>query len=346
MQRRRAAVVVLVFWLFAPAAARADRVDDYVRARIKEFQLPGLSLLVIRDGAIVKAAGYGLADVERRIPAQPQTVYKIGSVSKQFIATGIMLLVEDGRVALADPLGKYIAGAPASWAPITLQHLLTHTAGLVRESPAFDPSKDQPDADLIKAAFSIPLRFAPGEKWEYSNTGYTVLAEIIRVGSGRPWSEYLHEKVFAPSGLQTTVPTSMTQGIANLAAGYTGRDNGRKAAPWFPFRPSGAFLSTVLDLAKWDAVLDADRILSRASRLRMWSPAALNDGRPVTYGFGWHVESAKGRRRVRHGGGLPGFAAEFMKYVDDRLTIIALTNGDDVDLPSIASGVAALYLPD
>jgi len=255
-----------------------------------------------------------------------------------------MLLVQEGRLTLADPVGKYISGTPPAWAPITIRHLLTHTAGLVRESPAFDPAKEQPDAEMIKAAFSVPLRFAPGEKWEYSNVGYYVLAEIIRIVSKRPWSEYLHDTVFAPSGLMTTFPTSR-QSVANLAAGYTGNDNARKAPAWFPLRPSGAFLSTVVDLAKWNTVLDADRILRKESRQQMWSPVTLNDGRTAPYGFGWHVESPKGRLRVRHGGGLPGFAAEFMKYVNDRLTVIVLTNGDDVDLPSIASGVAALYLP-
>jgi len=217
MQRRRAAVVVLVFWLFAPAAARADRVDDYVRARIKEFQLPGLSLLVIRDGAIVKAAGYGLADVERRIPAQPQTVYKIGSVSKQFIATGIMRLVQEGRLGLDHPISRYLAGTPVTWSGITIRHLLTHTSGLIREAPGFDPSRIQSDADVIRTAYSAPLRFAPGEKWEYSNLGYFALAEVIRAVSGQPWSEYLAANVFRPTGMFSTRTTA--ESVPDLAQG-------------------------------------------------------------------------------------------------------------------------------
>jgi len=345
MVPRRIAVLVLVIFLAAPATALADRVDDYIKARLDDFHLPGLSLLVIKDGKIVKAQGYGLASVEGKVPADAATVFKIGSVSKQFFATAIMLLVQDGRLTLTDPVGKYIKGAPAAWAPITIRHLLTHTAGLVRESPGFNPAKDQPDADVIAAAFSVPLRFAPGEKWEYSNTGYYVLAEIIRIVTGAPWSEYLHNKLFVPSGLDTTLPTNTTRSFANLAAGYTGNDNGRKANPWFPLRPSGAFLSTVLDLAKWDAVLDSNRILSEAARRQMWSPVSLNGGQSAPYGFGWHVNTVNGKRRVRHGGGLPGFAAEYMKYLDDRVTVIVLTNGDDVDLPSIAGGVAALYFP-
>ena len=341
--QRPLSVAVVVLWLLVPVAARVDRVDEYIRSRIGEFHLPGLSLAVIRNGEIVKAEGYGFADLQGKVAASPATVFKIGSVSKQFFATGIMLLVQDGRLGLGDPVSKYISGTPPAWAPITIRHVLTHTAGLVRESPAFNPAKQESDADLIKAAFAVPLRFAPGEKWEYSNTGYYVLAEIIRIVTGQSWNDYLRARVFAPVGLTTTFPTG-TAGVANLASGYTGNDNSRKAAPWFPLRPSGAFLSTVLDLAKWDAELDANRILREDSRRLMWTPVTVNDGRTAPYGFGWHVESLKGKLRVRHGGGLPGFAAEFMKYVDDRLTVIVLTNGDDVDLPSIASGIAALYL--
>jgi len=341
--QRHLSVVVMILGLLAPVAARVDRIDEYVKSRISEFHLPGLCLVVIKNGEIVKAEGYGLADVESKVAANPATVFKIGSVSKQFFAAGIMLLVQDGRVGLADPVSKYISGTPPAWAPITIRHLLTHTAGLVRESPAFDPAKELPDADMIKAAFATPLRFVPGEKWEYSNVGYYVLAEIIRVVTGQSWNDFLRARVFAPAGLTTTFPTSTT-GVAKLASGYTGNDNSRKAAPWFPLRPSGAFLSTVLDLAKWDAALDANRILSADSRRQMWSPVTLNDGKTAPYGFGWHVESLRGKLRVHHGGGLPGFTAEFMKYVDDRLTVILLINGNDVDPPSIASGVAALYL--
>jgi D-alanyl-D-alanine carboxypeptidase len=345
VQLRRIGVAILALLLLAPTAARADRVDDYLRARIKEFHLPSVSLVVIKNGEIVRAQGYGLADVEGKVPAQADTVYKIGSVSKQFIATAIMLLVQDGRIALTDPVVKYIPAAPATWAPITIRHLLTHTSGIVRESPAFSPIRDEPEAHVFNAALSAPLRFVPGEKWEYSNIGYYALAEIIAVAAGTPWTNYLHERVFAPAGLATTFPTNTTRSVPNLAAGYTGNDNAKKANPWFPFRPSGAFLSTVLELAKWDAVLDSNRILSEASRREMWSQVSLNDGKTAPYGFGWHVHVEKGKRRVRHGGGLPGFAAEYLKYVDDRLTVIVLTNGDDVDLPSVASGVAALYRP-
>jgi CubicO group peptidase (beta-lactamase class C family) len=346
MLPKRLLLLICSLAIAAPVALRADETDDRIKAQMDFFHLPGLSLVVIKDGQVIKSRGYGLANVERRLPAQPDTVYKIGSVSKQFIATGIMLLVQDGRLGIDDPVSRHLKNAPASWALITIRHLLTHTSGLIRESPAFDPLKVQSDADVIRGAYSAPLRFAPGEKWEYSNLGYYTLAEIIRLASGQPWSEYLEAKVFMPAGLATTLPTNTTKSVPNKAIGYSGDDNARVAPDWTALRPSGAFLSTVLDLAKWDALLYTDRILSDATRQQMWAPVRLNNGATAPYGFGWHVDTVNGYRRLRHGGGIPGFAAEFVRFPELGLTLIGLTNGDDVDMASIVNGIAAvLYLP-
>jgi D-alanyl-D-alanine carboxypeptidase len=337
--------LVVVLLLAATVVARADQADDYIKARMAEFRLPGLSLVVAKGGEIIKAEGYGLVDADRRVPAARETVYKIGSVSKQFIATGIMLLVQEGRISLDAAISKYLDGTPSSWAPITIRHLLTHTSGLVRESPAFDPSSNRPDADLITALHTLPLRFAPGQKWEYSNAGYVALAEIIRTVTAQPWTEYVHQRVFVPAGMASTLPTNTAATVPNRALGYTGRDNQRKAEDWRALRASGAFLSTVLDLAKWDALLYTDRFLNDTVRRQMWTAVTLNDGTTAPYGFGWHVDSIRGRRRVWHGGGLPGFSSHFVRFVDDGLTVVVLANGDDGDLPSIANGVAAFYLP-
>ena len=171
------------------SAARAGRPDRRVRPRRDAAAAhPGLSLAVIKDGKIVKAAGYGVADRKTGAPATPETVYKIGSVSKQFIATGIMLLVQDGRLRVDDPSASTSKGTPASWSGITIRHLLTHTSGIQREAPAFDPWKVQPDIDVVRSAYPLPLRFPTGSKWEYCNTGYFALAEIITRVSGTPWT--------------------------------------------------------------------------------------------------------------------------------------------------------------
>jgi D-alanyl-D-alanine carboxypeptidase len=347
MQRHRAvgAAVTLVLLSLVATVARADQVDDYVKARMKAFALPSVSIVILEDGKVAKIGAYGVSDVTRGIPATPETVYKIGSVSKQFIATAIMLLAQDGRLKIDDPVSRYLEGTPPAWQPITIRHFLTHTGGVVRESPAFDPGKVQSDADVVKAAYPLPLRFVPGSKWEYCNVGYFALAEIITRVSGRPWQQFMHERVFKPAGMMVTAPTNVTPTLPNRALGYTGDDNQRQADEWLALRPSGAFLSTVGDLAKWDALLYTNTILSEASRREMWAPVRLNDGATHPYGLGWYTQTMKnGRNAVWHGGSLPGFRAYFGRFPNERVTVILLTNGDDVDVMDVANGLADLYL--
>jgi D-alanyl-D-alanine carboxypeptidase len=342
--RRRRNVSLLLLLLCLPAAAAADPVDDLVKAQMAEFNLAGLSVAVMKQGAIVKAGGYGVADRESKAPAAPDTVYKIASVSKQFVATGIMLLVADGRVRLDDPISTHLGDVPRSWGAITVRHLLAHTSGLVREPPAFSPFKNQTDDELLKSAYSTPLQFAPGEKWAYCNLGYVALAEIIARVSGQPWTQFMNARVFAPAGMTATFPTNTAEKIATRATGYGGDDNRRKIDEWIALRAGGAFLSTVLDMAKWDAVLYTDKILNEQARREMWAPIRLAGGRTAPYGLGWHVESGRHGRSVWHGGGMPGFTSHFVRFIDRGVSVIVLTNGDDADTRGIAKGIAAIYL--
>ena len=332
--------------LLAPAlVAQADRADIFIKGEMQRQNIPGLSLVVLKEGQIVKSAGYGVSNIELKTPATSETIYKIASVSKQFIATGIMLLVQEGKVGLNDSVRKHLDRSPDEWRPITIRHLLNHTSGLVREAPGFDQAKVQLDAEIIKTAHSLPLRFAPGDRWEYSNLGYFILAEIIRKVSNRHWVEYLTEKVFKPSGMTTTYATNTAVPLPAKARGYSDNNKLLVAADWRALRPSGAFLSTVADLAKWDAALYTDKILTEASRRQMWAPATLNSGRTHPYGFGWELSSFRDRRLVYHSGGMPGFRAQFARFVEDKLTIIVLMNLDDVDPDVIVRGLTAIYLP-
>lgn len=324
---------------------QGDRTDDFIRAQMQQQRIPGLSVAIVKDGQVVKATGYGFANLQSKTPATPETVYKIASVSKLLIAAGVMVLVQDGRLGLDDPVAKHIVGTPASWSSITIRHLLSHTSGLVREGPAFDPSKVQPDLVVIRSAYREPLRSAPGERYEYGNLNFFMLADIIRTVSGRPWTEFVEERVFKPAGMRSTYPTNTTTTIPKLAVGYVDNDNPRPAPEWKALRPSGAFLSDVLDLVKWDAALDTDRVLSAATRREMWTQTKLRDGRASPYGLGWLVSTRDGRTRVQHTGGMPGARSGFVRYLEDRLTIIVLMNLDDVDIDAIVEGLAAVHLP-
>jgi len=349
MDRRILALVLAVGAHAAPLLAQPtasrDTVDRFIAAEMARMHIPGVSLAVVRGGKVIKAQGYGIADLEHQIPVTPQTVFKIGSVSKQFLSTGIMLLVQDGRVALDDPVSKYYAGAPESWRGITLRHFLTHTSGVLREGPAFDPLKMQPDSIVIRSAFERPLEFPTGSKYQYCNVCYFTLADLIARVSGKPWDVFLTERVFRPTGMAATRTTTTSALVPHRARGYAWRDSGYINAPeYVALRPSGAFLSTVLDLARWDSVLYETRVLTKASREAMWAPVRLTDGRVSNYGFGWQLDSLDGHWQVHHGGALPGFRAEMSRFPNDNLSVIVLTNADGARPDLLASAVARIYL--
>jgi D-alanyl-D-alanine carboxypeptidase len=230
-------------WLVAVVVVRADDTDNFIRAEMQQKNIPGLSLVVLKHGEVIKSQGYGLANRALKTPAAPDTVYKIASVSKQFMATGIMVLVQQGRVRVDAPVRTYLPDAPEAWNDISVRHLLTHTAGLVREPPGFDPFKTTSDSELLRTAYPVPLRFKPGDKWEYSNTGYNALAEIIRIVSGKPWPEFIHDAVFKPAGMTSTWPTNTPRSsrtALNATLTTTGCSTNRSG--WLCVRAAGSCL--------------------------------------------------------------------------------------------------------
>lgn len=252
-----------------------------------------------------------------------------------------------------DAVGKHLEGSPQAWDAITVRHLLTHTSGLAREAPGFDVQKVQADSDVIKTAYPVPLAFAPGERHEYSNLGYFVLAEVISRVGGKPWGEFLTERIFTPLGMAATRVTSLADIVPNRASGYAWR-SGRlqNEDDWPAVRPSGAFVSTVLDLAKWEAALSENHVLKDASKEAMWTAVRLNDGRTVPYGFGWQLDdwpadskAPTGVRMIRHGGSMNGFRAGYVRWPGHRLTVIVLTNLTNAPYEGLSANIALSYAP-
>ena len=330
-----------------PTHARSDQVDDYVRHQMVTQHIPGLSLAVVKNGEVVKLQSYGLANIELNVPATSETVYKIGSLSKPFIATGIMLLVAEGKLSLSDSIVRFLDGAPASWAGITVRQVLSHTSGLVREAPGFDPLKAQPDADVIRSAYNVAPAFSPGERWQYSNLGYFVLAEIISKASGKAWPDFLAERVFQPLAMTATQVTNSALIVRNRANGYVVRDDEYQNAPvMLAVRPSGALLSSVADLLRWDAALNDGRMPPRSMLEAMWTPAKLSSGDNVRYGLGWQLDGESPNRMIHHPGTIAGFQADYARFPEHKLSVIVLAN-QEVALPvQIVIGVATLYEPD
>ncbi len=342
----RAALATAVFATVLCGLVRADQVDDLVRAEMARQHIPGLALAVVKDGRVVRSAGYGLANVELNAPVTPRTVFKIGSISKQFIASGVMILVQEGKLRLDDGVQKFLEDAPAAWSGITVRHLLSHTSGLVREGPAFEPVKAQPDIQVIRSAYPLAPLFSPSEQWRYSNVGYFTAAEILSRVAGESWQEFLADRIFRPLSMTATRTTSWQDIVPNRAEGYEWQDGKlRRAQEYLALRPSGAFLSTVEDLAKWDAALYSDSPLTAATREEMWTPVTLNSQVSSEYGLGWYVQVRGGKRCVYHGGTLSGFRAHLARFPGERLSFVVLTNVNPAQPDRILWKIAAVWLP-
>ncbi len=332
-------------------ATLADEVDDYINAAMSRQHIPGLTLAVLRDGKVIKSQGYGLASVELNVPAKPETVFELASATKPFVAMAIMLLAQEGKLSLEDRVSQYVENTPESWRDITLRHLLSHTSGIkdYLERPEMTPF-DLPPEKIVQIAAGFPLNFSAGEKWAYSNTGYVLLGLVIQKVSGQPFGAFLEERIFQPLGMADSRHHQPDGVIPNRAAGYLWLGpGGLRNADMFKYmmsnRGDAGLLSTVLDLAKWDAALASTNLLTPASRAAMWTPARLKDGTSSKYGLGWFVGEVNGHRHIFHPGGNAGAATILSRYPDDQLTVIVLANGGGAYPEGLDLGIAQRFIP-
>jgi CubicO group peptidase (beta-lactamase class C family) len=332
-------------------AQTPDPVDDYVRSEMNKRQIPGLALLVIRDGQIVKAQGYGFSNVELQVPVKPETVFQSGSMGKQFTATAIMMLVEEGKLSLDDPLTKFFPEAPPAWKNVTVRHLLSHTGGFTDYPKNFDFRRDYTEDDLLKIVESIALAYPPGSSWSYSNLGYLTLGVLIHRVTGQFYGDFLHDRIFQPFGMSTRI-MSEADIIPNRASGYRlvkGQlKNQEWVSPTVNTTADGSLYFTLLDLAKWDAALYTEKLLKRSSLDLMWTPVKLKNGKVNSsgYGFGWYMSDVRGHRLIEHSGSWQGFNTNISRYVNDRCTVVVLTNLDGSHPSELAHHVAGLYIPE
>ena len=350
VNRDRWLAVLLVLSLNAGRADDlATRVDEFVRSEMQSQRIPGLALAINKDGQIKLAKGYGLANVELQVPVKRETVFQSGSVGKQFTATAVMMLLEEGKIGLDDRVNKYLQHVPEAWTNITVRHLLTHTSGLGDYPSDFDFRRDYTEDELLKRLTEIPLAFAPGEKWRYSNVGYVILGILIGKVTGHFYGEFLSDRIFKPLGMATARIISEADIVPNRAAGYRlvkgELQNQEWVAPSLNTTADGSLYLTIHDMAKWDAALYTDKLLKKASLDQMWTPVVLREGKTHPYGFGWFVVEVQGHRLIHHGGSWQGFRSCIERYVDDKLTIIAFANLAGGNLDKIARGVASIYIP-
>jgi CubicO group peptidase (beta-lactamase class C family) len=337
------------------------KVDAYVRGEIEREGIPGLALGVYRDGMMVKAEGYGLANLEWDVPVKADTLFQSGSVGKQFTATAVMMLVEEGKVGLDDRVQKYFPDAPDSWKNIKIRNLLSHTSGLGEYENAARTKPDGPfylrldmnEDELYKRITAMPMDFQPGEDWRYRNTNYVLLGILIHKVTGKFYGDYLEERIFKPLGMTATRIISDRDIIPHRAAGYElvkGQlKNQEWVSPTFNSTADGALYFTVLDLEKWDAALYTEKLLKQSSFEQMWTVAKLDSGQPnkANYGFAWGIKQVNDHKVIEHGGAWQGFTTHIARYVDDKLTVVILTNLDagHAQPAKIAHRVAGMYVP-
>ena len=335
-----------------------SKVDAAVEAQRKSQKIPGVSLAVCRNGKLLKATGYGLGNVEWNGAVTPETIFQTGSVGKQFTSMAVMMLVEEGKIGLDDKIRKFIPESPAKWNRVSVRNLLTHTSGIAdyggeeqtMGKGVINFRKDYTEEDLIKTFSTMPMDFAPGDKWKYSNTGFVLLGVIIHRVTGKFYGDFLQERIFHPLGMASTRIISEADIVPHRSSGYRlvkgELKNQEWVSPTLNTTADGALYTNVLDLAKWDSALYQRKLVKPFSYEAMWTPVTLNSGKTYPYGFGWDVKNENGHRIVAHDGAWQGFTMSIARYLDTGLTVIVMTNLDeDNSKPDkIVEDVARLYL--
>jgi CubicO group peptidase (beta-lactamase class C family) len=334
----------LVFGLLAVSclAQNVARMDQIVQSFVEARKFMGTAL-VARGNDVILSKGYGSADLEWNIPNAPSTKFRLGSITKQFTAASILLLEERGKLSVNDPVKQYVSDAPAAWDKITIFHLLTHTSGIPNFTSFPDYRKTEPfpatPAELVARFRDKPLDFPPGEKWNYSNSGYVLLGYLIEKISGEPYERFLRDNILTPLGMKDSGYDSNSAVIPHRASGYTSGPNGFENAGFIHMsipHGAGALYSTTEDLLKWEQGLFGGKLLRTSSLEKMTKPFLSN------YAFGLTVDTVSGHKVIEHGGGIEGFNTEIAYYPDSKLSVIVLGNVNGSAPGEIATRLAAI----
>jgi len=329
-----------------PLASEADALDDYIRKEMKHRRIPGLAVAIVRGGAEASTRCYGQSDLESGSAVTAQTVFPVGSLTKPFTAIAVLLLVEDGRLALGDKLSAHLVDLPAAWQQVTVQHLLTHTSGIKDYTSlnGFDRMRrlDHLPPEILVLVQNEPLEFAPGVRFDYSNTNYLLLGMLIEHVAREPYGQFLDERVFAPLGMTQTRTNDSSDIVAGRARGYT-RIPGRTQNAKY-FSPTNAFAagnvaSSLADLVKWDLGLSSRKLLKPESYHVLWTPSDASKTGSERYGLGWGIGEINGHALFKHGGNITGFSSAILHLADDSLTIVVLSNMGDFNAEKLAQGI-------
>ena len=324
-------------------------IDGYIKDEMRREQIPGVALAILKNGRVEILRSYGLANLEHNVPVKPTTVFQSGSLAKQFTAAAVMLLVQDGKLNLDEPVSRYLPDAPATWRDVTVRRLLNHTAGLGNFGDEVDLRRDYTEAEFWQLIKKSTLKFEPAADWDYSNLGYVTLGILIHKVAGEFYGDFLARRVFRPLGMSASRVISEADIVPNRAAGYRLVNGVLKNQEWVS--PSnnttadGSLYVTLADLIKWDAALNSGHLINKATLEQIWAPAMLNDGHEWPYGFGWHLGKIGDHKIVFHGGAWQGFKTFIGRVLDDKRTFILLANSWDTHEFKIAHHLLSLYYP-
>ncbi len=320
----------------APVAAQSLAASiDAVVAPLYKADEPGATLIVVKDGKTVLRKAYGMADVAGKVAMRPEHSLRLGSITKQFTAVAIMMLADEGKLATSDPITKFFPDYPTQGKLITIEHLLTHTSGIVSYTGKPDfRSQSQRNftvPQMLDYFKNDPMEFAPGTKYAYNNSGYYLLGAIIEKVSGQTYAKFLEHRIFVPLGMTDTAYEGHERAGILRAAGHQKTDTGY--GPSTPLNMSqpyaaGALVSTVEDLAKWEAAISAGMLLKPASWKQAFTAYTLADGKSTDYGYGWAIDKLRGNHAISHGGGINGFSTYALRLPQDKVFVAILANSD------------------
>ncbi len=325
----------------------ASRIDPIVEAAMEASRIPGISVGIMQGDDVVLAKGYGFADVENQVPATENTVYRIGSVTKQFTAAAIMLLVEEGKLTLDADLTEFFPDYPTGGRRVTIERLLNHTSGIkgyteMRELGDVERD-DLTHEQLIELFSSAPFEFEPGDRYQYNNSAFYLLGVIIEKISGVSYAEFIRQQIFEPLGMDNSHYLYVASIVPRRAEGYEVRDgelvNDSYLSMHLPYA-AGSLGSSVVDLLAWQRALIHSRAVNPASFASMTAPGVLNDGSAIDYGYGLGLSEMEGHRKIQHGGGINGFRTQLSYYPDDELTVVVLANIGSADPAVLESRIA------
>jgi CubicO group peptidase (beta-lactamase class C family) len=310
---------------------------------------PGAAVLVAKDGKVIFRKGYGMANVELQVPNEPHMVFRLGSITKQFTAVCILMLYEQGKLGLQDDITKYLPDYPTHGHTITIEHLLTHTSGIKSYTGMQDwtpvKRKDFTVEEMINFFKYQPMEFAPGEQWNYNNSGYFLLGAIIEKVSGISYADFVQKNIFDPLGMNNSYYDMPNLIIPNRAAGYTPTAEGFENTDYLSMTQpyaAGSLASTVDDMLLWDEALYTEKLLKQETLELAWTPCKLNGGERMNYGYGWAIADFMGTHVIAHSGGINGFTTDGIRFPDEHAYAIILTNTNKVIPDLLAYKLAAL----